>query len=342
MLKKPFFSVCVPAFNRAKYLKPLLDSVLSQDYKNFEIVICEDASPEKSYIRDIVAEYQRNYPGYIVYHENPINLGYDGNIRNLIGKARGKFCFFLGNDDLMCEGALEEVARLIKTHKNVGLILKSYAWFSDSNENIKNTVRYFSKECIFNAGKQAICSCLRRSGVIAGYIIDRDAAYEFATDKFDGSLFYQMHITANLLVKMNAVFTPKVLVLCRDGERPDFGYSQSERGKYIPGSFTPQARLNMVSGVLSIVKELNETRGIDVHNEVMRDYSNYFYLCIRDQIHLPPSKYWSLYRSFGRMGFDRYFMFHIYVLTAYLLGQRIFDWVVKKTQKILGRSLNFR
>lgn len=342
MLKKPFFSVCVPAFNRAKYLKSLLDSVLSQDYKNFEIVICEDASPERSSIADVVSEYQLSYPGYIFYHENSVNLGYDGNIRNLIEKARGQYCFFLGNDDLMCEGALEEVARLLKTHKNVGLVLKSYAWFSDSDKNIKNTVRYFSKECIFKAGKQAICSCLRRSGIIAGYIIDRDAAHKFATDIFDGSLFYQMHITANLLVEMNAVFTPKVLVLCRDGERPEFGNSQSERGKYIPGSFNAYARLNMISGVLSIVKKLNETRDIDVYSEVMRNYSNYFYLCIRDQLHLPLSKYWALYRSFGRMGFDKYIMFHIYVLSAYLLGQKNFDWIVKKTQKILGRSLNFR
>jgi abequosyltransferase len=140
---------------------------------------------------------------------------------------------------------------------------------------------------------------------------------------------------------MNAVFSPKVLVLCRNGEPPEFGNSGSERGKYVPGSFTAQARLNMVSGVLSIVRELKETRGIDVVDEVMRDYANYFYACIRDQLNLPIRDYWRLYRDFGCMGFNRYPMFHLYFLVAFVLGQKRFDWMVRKSQQLLGRSLRF-
>jgi abequosyltransferase len=341
MSDKRLLSICVPAYNRARYLRPLLDSVLSQDFTDFEIVICEDASPERDQIAAVVREYQEKYPGVIAYHENPVNFGYDGSIRNLVEKARGQFCFFLGNDDLMCSGALTEVARLLRTHENVGMVLKSYAWFDGSPDNIAQTVRYFGEECEFKAGKQAIHTCLRRSGVIAGYIINRDAAYAAATTKFDGSLFYQMHLTASVLATMNAVFSPKVLVLCRNGEPPEFGNSGSERGKYVPGSFTAQARLNMVSGVLSIVRELKETRGIDVVDEVMRDYANYFYACIRDQLNLPIRDYWRLYRDFGCMGFNRYPMFHLYFLVAFVLGQKRFDWMVRKSQQLLGRSLRF-
>lgn len=331
----------MPAYNRARYLRPLLDSVLSQDFTDFEIVVCEDASPERDEIGAVVREYQDKYPDVIAYHENPVNLGYDGSIRNLVEKAKGQFCFFLGNDDLMCQGALAEVAGLIQDHENVGMVLKSYAWFEGSPDNISQTVRYFREECEFKAGKPAIHTCLRRSGVIAGYIINRDAAYASATTKFDGSLFYQMHLTASVLATMKAVFTPKILVLCRNGEPPEFGNSGSERGKYVPGSFTAQARLNMVSGVLSIVRELKETRGIDVVDEVMRDYANYFYACIRDQLDLPMGEYWKLYRDFGHMGFDKYPMFHLYSLVAFVLGQKRFDWMVRRVQQFLGRSLRF-
>ena len=38
------FSVCIPAYNRAKYLGTLLDSILSQEFQDFEVVICEDNS----------------------------------------------------------------------------------------------------------------------------------------------------------------------------------------------------------------------------------------------------------------------------------------------------------
>jgi abequosyltransferase len=341
MENRHLFSICVPAYNRTKYLRPLLDSVLSQDFTDFEIVICEDASPERDQIAAVVREYQEKHPDAISYHENRVNFGYDGNIRNLVAKARGQFCFFMGNDDLMCPGALAEVARLIHSHQDVGMVLKSYAWFDGNPDNIAQTVRYFGEECEFKAGKQAIHACFRRSGVIAGYIINRDVAHVAETTKFDGSLFYQMHLTASVLVTMNAVFTPKILVLCRNGEPPEFGNSGSERGKYVPGSFTAQARLNMVAGALAIVRDLKETQGIDVVEEVMRDYANYFYPCIRDQLNLPVRKYWRLYRNFSRMGFNKYPMFHLYSLVAFVLGEKRFDWLVRRAQQLLGRSPRF-
>ncbi len=68
-------------------------------------------------------------PGTLFYYENETNLGYDANVRNLVEKATGQYCFFMGNDDLMCAGALKDVAGILERHQNVGLVLKSYAWF---------------------------------------------------------------------------------------------------------------------------------------------------------------------------------------------------------------------
>ena len=58
-----------------------------------------------------------------------------------------------------------------------------------------------------------------------------------------------MHLTASVLVSRCAVFIPKVLVLCRNTS-PEFGSSLSEKGKYTPGQYTPEARLTMMSGAL--------------------------------------------------------------------------------------------
>jgi len=54
-----------------------------------------------------------------------VNLGYDGNIRNLVERASGQFCFFMGNDDIMCQGALEEAASLIGRYPRVGLVVRA-------------------------------------------------------------------------------------------------------------------------------------------------------------------------------------------------------------------------
>lgn len=339
--RRKLFSICIPAYNRARHLGTLLDSIVAQNFRDFEIVICEDMSREREQIASIVRQYQSRYPELLRYFENDENLGYDGNIRNLVQKASGEFCFFMGNDDVMCEGALENTASVIQRYPNVGLVLKSYAWFDETPKKVNQEIRWFNEEKEFAAGTSAIRFAFRRSGVISGYIVHRDAANEAATSKFDGTLYYQMHLTASVLMSKTAVCTPKVLVLCRGNEPPDFGHSAKEEGKYIPGRYTVQARLNMVGGALSIVRDLKETRGVDVVEDVIQDYANYFYPYIRDQLTLPLKEYYELYRGYGRMGFARYPLFHLYFVLGYLLGEKKFDALTAVIRKRLGRSPQF-
>lgn len=339
--ERPLFSVCIPAYNRARHLPALLDSIVTQDFRDFEIVICEDCSPEREAIASVVQDYQKRYPGLLHYLENERNLGYDGNIRNLIARASGRYCFFMGNDDILCPDALSSTAALIARHPNVGVVIKSYAWFDEVPEQINQEVRWYNQEKVFAAGASAIAFAFRRSGVISGYIVDRDAAHAIASNRFDGSLYYQMYLTANVLVEKSAVCTPRVLVLCRNGEPPDFGNSENERGRYVPGHYTPTARLNMVGGALSIIRDLKKTRGVDVVEAVVRDYANYFYPYIRDQFGLPLRDYLGLYREFARMGFARYPLFHLYFLLGFVLGERRFDAMTAVIRKRLGRSPRF-
>jgi len=339
--ERPQISVCIPAYNRAQLLPPLLDSIFAQDYKNFNVVICEDSSRERTQIAVIVREYAQRYPGTVFYYENQANLGYDANIRNLVEKANGEFCFFMGNDDLMCAGALATVADILTRYDDVGIVLRSYAWFDREPDNINQEVRYFNEERFFSAGPEAIRICFRRSGVISGYVVHRETAVNAATDKFDGTLYYQMHLTANVLAVKNAAITPKVLVLCRGSEPYEFGNSPAEQGKHTPGTITPLTRVTMIAGVLAIVRELRNTKGIDVVDDIMRDYANYFYPYIREQLDLPFSQFIALYRSLGNMGFSRYLMFHLYCLGGYALGTRNCDSVASGVRGFLGRSPQF-
>ncbi len=318
----------------------LLDSIYAQDCREFEIVICEDSSPEREQIAAIARDYSERYPGTLHYFENETNFGYDGNIRRLVEQSTGEYCFFIGNDDLMSPGALNTVAGVLERHDSVGVVLKSYAWFDEVPEKINQEIRYFSEEREFAAGAEAIRICFRRSGVISGYIVHRDSAHAAATSKFDGTLQYQMRLTANVLATRGAVFTPKVLVYCRNST-PEFGASQSEKGKYTPGRHTPQARLIMISGALSIIKDLRDSTGIDVVDDVVHDYANYFYPYVKDQLELPVRDFVRLYGAFSRMGFGRFPMFHVYCVLGYLLGEKNFDSLVQLIRSKLGRSPQF-
>ncbi len=334
---RKLFSVCIPAYNRAHQLIPLLQSIFSQDFSDFEVVICEDMSPEREQIAAIARDFQLRFPGMLLYFENPENLGYDANIRNLVDKATGEFCFFMGNDDIMCAGALDNAASVIRRNPDVGLVLKSYGWFDETPDKVNQEIRWFKEEKLFLPGPAAIRFAFRRSGVLSGYIVHRDSAAHVATTKFDGTLYYQMHLTANVLIHKSAVCTPKVLILCRGGQ-PEFGNSPKEKGKYVPGRYTPQARLNMISGALSIIRNLKESRGIDVVEDVVHDYANYFYPYIKDQLTLPLKEFYGLYREYGRMGFAKYPLFHVYFVFGYLLGEKGFDALTAVVRKRLGRT----
>lgn len=339
---RKLFSVCIPAYNRTRHLRALLDSILAQDFSDFEVVVCEDQSPERDQIAAIVSEYQSRYPGVLRYFENTENLGYDGNIRNLVAKAAGQFCFFMGNDDIMCPSALRTAASVIGRYSRAGLIVRGYGLFNEAPEKVSQEIRYFNEEKEFAPGMESIRFAFRRSGVISGYIVHRDAAHEVATNRFDGTLYYQMHLTANVLIRKAVVCIPNVLVLCRGDEPPDFGNSAKEKGRYVPGGYTPQARLNMVGGALSILRASKEAGGIDVMEDVLHDYANHFYPYIKDQLTLPLSEYYKLYRAYGKMGFARYPLFHLYFFLCYMLGEKRCDNCIAAIRRRMRRSPQFK
>jgi abequosyltransferase len=73
----PKLSICIPAYNRAQYLPPLLDSIFSQGYPNLEIVISEDNSPERLQIAQVVQAYEEQGYRSIRYFENEKTQGFD-------------------------------------------------------------------------------------------------------------------------------------------------------------------------------------------------------------------------------------------------------------------------
>ncbi len=77
----------------------------------------------------------------------------------------------------------------------------------------------------------------------------------------------------------------------------------------------------MVGGALSIIRDLEESRGIDVVEDVIHDYADYFYPYIKDHNMCRYEIIISLSRI-GRMGFAKYPLFHLYFVLGDLLGEK--------------------
>jgi abequosyltransferase len=332
----PLFSVCIPAYNRSSVLRPLLDSVLTQDFDSYEVVICEDASPERARIREVVEALPEAWRDRVRYFENPRNFGYDGNLRNVIETARGEYCVLMGNDDLMCPGALKRIAAGVRSYAGIGVVLRTYASFDTSPDQINQVFRYFDRERLFEPGAQSIVTFFRRSVVLPGMVLHRADAVKHATGDFDGTLLYQLYLVGRIMAEKYGLFIPDVLTLYRNGGIPDFGNSAAEKGKFVPGIITPGASLHFMASMLRIAAAVEQRTGLPVYRPIVKDLSNYSYPFIVVQAQQPRKVFAQYCWRLGRLGFGRHPLFHVYLLALLLFGPRRMEWAIRVIKKRLG------
>jgi len=107
------FSILIPAF-KAKFLRECIDSILSQTYKDFEIIIVNDASPED--LDSIVSSYSDSR---IKYFKNERGFGavnLVGNWNECLKHASGEFTICMGDDDMLFDYCLEDYVALIEKY----------------------------------------------------------------------------------------------------------------------------------------------------------------------------------------------------------------------------------
>jgi abequosyltransferase len=337
----PLITVCIPCYNRALVLPALLDTVLCQSFDDFDVLLREDGSPQRDAIRAVVQDYQRRHPGRIQYIENARNLGYDGNLRALIEAATGDYCLFMGNDDLMCEGTLAHVAEVIGRHPGLGVLVRSYAAFNGTPDNIDQTFRYFPDERVYPPGADAVTVAFRRSVVIPGMVLHRTDALAAATDRFDGVLLYQLYLVGRIAARRPVVFSPQVLTLYRNGGVPDFGNAEAERGKFVPKEHTPESSLHFMQGMVDIARHVEAVEGIAVHRRIVADIGNYSYPILAIQADRPLGVFLRYSVGLARLGMWRSPLFAVYLLSLLLLGPRASEALIRRIKGRLGYTPAF-
>jgi len=91
----PFISICIPAYKHIDFLERLLNSILTQTFKDFEVVITDD-SPDDT-VEILLKKFTPNFKIY--YYKNKIALGTPENWNEAIRKANGDWIKLMHNDD---------------------------------------------------------------------------------------------------------------------------------------------------------------------------------------------------------------------------------------------------
>ena len=126
-MKTPFFTIGIPTFNRGRMLEASISSVLRQTFEDFELLIADNHSEDKT--EQIVASFVNDRIRYVRHKEN---YGYFYNFTYLAKNARGTFFVLLQDDDLLSENFLERAYKCLSN--NDSLVMYATPWWRGSSK----------------------------------------------------------------------------------------------------------------------------------------------------------------------------------------------------------------
>lgn len=145
-------SVIINNYNTEKYIKRAITSVLQQTYKNYEIIVVDDCSKDKSL--SIIKKYKK----FIKIIEKKNNTGLADSRNVAIKVAKGDLVCFLDADDYWMKRKLEKQISYVKKYKNVGIFCNNI--YSINNNTI--LTKRFNNVKVFQNKK--------KSGIVKNYI----------------------------------------------------------------------------------------------------------------------------------------------------------------------------
>ena len=123
---KPYISIVIPCFNQENYINQCLDSILSQKFKNFEIICVDDGSKDSTL--KILKAYSNKDKRVKVFAQQNKSAGTARNLGVL--KASGKYIFFMDSDDFLVEDALDIYESITKV-EDADMYLNCFQIYDD-------------------------------------------------------------------------------------------------------------------------------------------------------------------------------------------------------------------
>ena len=113
LINEPLVSVCIPSYNNEKYITETIQSVLNQTYSNFEIIIVDDCSLDKTV--EVIKLFSDER---IVLYQNTVNMGMHGNWNKVLSLANGEYIKLLCGDDLIYPNCIAEEVKAFLNDAN--------------------------------------------------------------------------------------------------------------------------------------------------------------------------------------------------------------------------------
>ncbi len=140
-------SVCIPTYNRSHYLTYAVNTVLNQTYNDFELIICDDGSPDNT--PEVVAGFNDSRIRYIRHGKN---MGRSRNMRSGFEASQGEYFIKFDDDDALTPEFLEKTVKVLDENNNVDFVCTNH-WVIDKNSK---RIESATKENVIRWGKDKL------------------------------------------------------------------------------------------------------------------------------------------------------------------------------------------
>lgn len=141
----PFFSIIIPCYNVSNFVDRSIQSVLEQEYSNYELILIDDASKDAT--PEILEGYSSNDKIRVL--QNKSNAGVSFSRNRGISVAEGEYVLFLDGDDTYEKNLLKDLKKFLDLNK--GLDLVSFGYSIQEENRISHLGKSSYKEHIFKS-----------------------------------------------------------------------------------------------------------------------------------------------------------------------------------------------
>ncbi len=186
MSHDPKVSICIASYNHARFLPAAIESALAQTFRDFEIVLVDDASIDDSF--EIAKSYVAKYPALIRLFTHPghCNRGISATVNLACEMSKGEYWMGLPSDDLMYPDKLERQVEFLDKHRDIGWVYSYGDYVGEDGERLPQR-NLFGKD--ITRSRDALETLIQDNQIPGMAVLMRREASDKA-GPFDESLVY--------------------------------------------------------------------------------------------------------------------------------------------------------
>lgn len=182
--KNPFFSIVIPVHNSEKYLRQCIESVINQNFKDYEIIFVDDGSKDSS--TSLISKYANKYPKFKIIKKKCSGVSSTRNVG--LNCVVGKYVIFLDSDDYLLSDSMSYLKDILLDNEDVDILLFNYVQKLVSGlkkhmilpgflgNRISNTLAI--KSVLSRNGHQGFCwNKVYKSSLVTNIRFDEDISY---------------------------------------------------------------------------------------------------------------------------------------------------------------------